>query len=250
VPHLSARIEELIALGVRRAATRTPYREPLVGYASAQDPGWLRLREVTEPTHLLPEELLPGARTVVAFFVPFGEAVVRANRRGSESAREWAVAYQETNQVINGIVESLREALAGRGVRSAAQPATHNWDEETLVSPWSHKSAAALAGLGSFGLHRLLITDRGCAGRCGSLVVDADLPATSRPQPERCRYFRDGGCGYCIEACPAGALSAAPAGEPNLDKRGCYSRLLEVKAQTGADCCGKCSVGPCALGPA
>jgi epoxyqueuosine reductase QueG len=205
---------------------------------------------VAEPDHLLPDDLLRGARTVVAFFVPFGEAVVRANRKGAKPAGEWAIAYQETNEVINAIVEELHNGLAGRGVRSAAQPATHNWDEETLASPWSHKSAAALGGLGSFGLHRLLITDRGCAGRCGSLVIDADLPATSRPQPERCRYFRDGGCGYCVEACPTGALSLAPADAPNLDKRRCYSRLLEVKAQTGADCCGKCSAGPCALGPA
>ncbi len=44
---------------------------------------------------------------------------------------------------------------------------------KTMACAWSHKSAAAIAGLGSFGLHRMLITDAGCAGRCGSLLGPA-----------------------------------------------------------------------------
>jgi epoxyqueuosine reductase QueG len=160
------------------------------------------------------------------------------------------VAYRETNQVVNQSVEALIAALAERGVRAAAQAATHNWDEQTLVSRWSHKSAAAIAGLGSFGLHRMLITDLGCAGRCGSLVIDAELPPTSRQQPERCRHFFGGGCGACVRACPAGALREAQPGEPNLNRRRCYERLLVVAARYGADCCGRCAVGPCALGSA
>jgi len=247
---LPAWIREFLADRVRSAGTRTRYREPLVGFADARDPAWARLREVAEPTHHLPEDLLPGARSVVAFFLPFAEEVVRANRRGPETAKEWAVAYQETNRIINQSVRDLVGALAGRGVRAAAQAATHNWDERTLVSRWSHKSAAAVAGLGSFGLHRLLITDRGCAGRCGSLVMAAEVAPTARPQPQRCRYFHNGGCRVCVRACPAEALEEGRPGEANLDKRRCYARLLEVAARFRADCCGKCAVGPCALGSA
>jgi hypothetical protein len=33
-------------------------------------------------------------------------------------------------------------------------PATYNFDPQTLVSRWSHKSVAVIAGLGSFGHHR------------------------------------------------------------------------------------------------
>lgn len=246
---LSSWVSSFLTRRVREADTRTRYRRPLVGFAAAEDPAWKRLREVAEPTHLLPRDLLPGARTVVAFFLPFAEAVVRANRTAQGTAEEWAVAYRETNQLINESVAALIEALAARGVRGAGQPATHNWDEQTLVSRWSHKSAAAIAGLGSFGLHRMLITDLGCAGRCGSLVIDADLPVTSREQPERCRYFHDGGCRVCVSACPVSALREAPFGEPNLDKRRCHARLLDVAKRFGADCCGKCAVGPCALRP-
>jgi len=250
LPDLSAYVREFVAERVRTAGTRTRYRESLVGFADARDPAWARLRELAEPTHLMPQELLPGARTVVAFFLPFAEAVVRANRRAADTAEEWAVAYQETNRVINETVAGLVAALEARGVRAAAQAATHNWDEQTLVSRWSHKSAAAIAGLGSFGLHRMLITDLGCAGRCGSLVIDADVSATARAQTERCRYFHGGSCRACVAACPGGALGEGPPGEANLDKRRCYARLLTVAERFGSDCCGKCAVGPCALGSA
>jgi epoxyqueuosine reductase QueG len=241
-------IEGFIVRAVAEAGTRTPYRRPLVAFAAADDPAWVRLRETLVPSHVLPTELLPGARTVVAFFVPFGESVVRANRRAEDTAAEWAEAYRETNALINRITAGLKEALAERGVHTAAEPATHNFDPVTLEARWSHKSAAAIAGLGAFGLHRMLITEAGCAGRCGSLVVDAELQPTPREDRERCLFFREGRCGACAAACPAAALRQGNPGEDNLDKPRCYGRLLEVEARLGTDCCGKCAVGPCALG--
>jgi epoxyqueuosine reductase len=249
-------IETFIEQRVASADTITRYRRPLVGFASAADPMWERLKAVAEPTHLLPEDLLPGARTVIAFFVPFDESVADANRRDEATAREWAIAYTETNRLINRIADELKAELAVRGVRSAGQPSTHNWNPETLVSAWSHKSAAAIAGLGSFGLHRMLITDLGCAGRCGSLVIDAALDPTSRRQVERCLYFHDGSCGLCVEAFPAGALRIPAADEMNLDKFRCYDHILHratrhLELPESADCCGKCATaGPCALGSA
>jgi hypothetical protein len=53
-----------------------------------------------------------------------------------------------------------------------------------------------------------------------------------------------------VAACPVGALREAERGAFNLDKRRCHARLLETASRNGADCCGKCAVGPCALGSA
>lgn len=235
------------------ADTETHYRLPLVGFADAADPRFAQLREIVEPTHWLPSDLLPGARSAVAFFLPFAEDIVEANRAHPRHvAREWAVAYLETNALINEINQRLILALAQQGVRAAAQPATHNWDPVTLVSRWSHKSVAAIAGLGDFGLHHMLITDAGCAGRCGSLVVDATLEPTLVPGTsarQRCRYFHDGSCKVCVERCPTGALT-----ETRLDKQRCYVWLQQVgdhfQGLGLADVCGKCATGPCACGPA
>ena len=249
---LEAFIISFVRHEVAQAGTATRYRQPLVGFADAADPRFLQLRKVAEPTHLLPADLLPTARSVVSFFLPFAEEIVEANRAHPyEVAREWALAYVETNALINRIARRLIAALAERGVRTAAEPATHNWDPVTLISRWSHKSVAAIAGLGSFGLHHMLITDLGCAGRFGSLVVDAVLEPTAGPEeplPVRCPYFHDRSCRVCVERCPVGALT-----EGGLDKHRCHERLLQVAEQFRelgfADVCGKCATGPCAFEP-
>ena len=111
------------------------------------------------------------------------------------------------NALIERIASRLIETLADHGVRAAAAPATHNYDPEDLICRWSHKSVAVIAGLGSFGLHRMVITDSGCAGRFGSLVIDTELRFTSPPVRERCLYFHDGSCWECITRCPVNALS-------------------------------------------
>jgi epoxyqueuosine reductase QueG len=192
--------------------------------------------------------MLPGARTVVSFFLPFAAWVVEANAVDRHRvAREWPVAYLETNALIERIAGRLIEALADRGVRAAAAPATHNYDPESLICRWSHKSVAVIAGLGSFGLHRMVITDSGCAGRFGSLVIDADLSFPSRPAVERCLYFHDRSCWECISRCPVSALTMDGA----IDKQKCNHRLLGLAKGVGgeevADACGKCAIGPCSL---
>jgi epoxyqueuosine reductase QueG len=233
---------------VAQAGTETAYRQPLVGFAAANDPRFVELRRTVEPTHLLPRDLLPGARAVISFFLPFDPAVVEANARERKAvAREWAVAYVETNDLIRHITARLTAVLAEQGVRAAAEPATGNFDPETLVSTWSHKSVAVIAGVGSFGLHHLIITDAGCAGRFGSLVIDAPVPVKAAEPKERCLYFYDGSCLECVQRCPVEALDES--GE--IDKRACWSRCVEVgatyRALGRAHCCGKCSYGPCAL---
>ena len=247
-------ITDTIKRQVNEAETVTEYREPLVGFAAAGDPRFADLRRVAAPTHMVPEDMLPGAQSVVAMFLPFAAAVVEANAQEKKRvAREWATAYTETNALISRITAHLVELLAERGVRAAAEPPTHNFDPVTLVSRWSHKSVAIIAGLGSFGLHHLVITDAGCAGRFGRLVIDAKLPPTAAEPRERCLYFHDGSCLECVMSCPVAAL-----GEDNeIDKQACWRRLQKVAGELGgldgmglADACGKCSCGPCALEPA
>ena len=231
------------------AGTVTEYRRPLVGFASAADPRFRELQRIVEPTHLLPEDMLPGARAVVSFFLPFAGWVIEANARDrSWVAREWPVAYMETNALIERITAHLIDTLAEQGIRAAAAPATHNYDPVTLVCRWSHKSVAVIAGLGSFGLHRMVITDSGCAGRFGSLVIDHELEVAPIAAKERCLHFFDGSCHECVSRCPVNALCM----DGSLDKQRCNHRLLGLAKQLGsgsvADACGKCAIGPCSLG--
>jgi epoxyqueuosine reductase QueG len=174
--------------------------------------------------------------------------VAEANAKERDQvAREWAVAYVETNALIGRITDELARELRQWGVRAIAEPATHNYDPVTFVSRWSHKSVAVLTGIGSFGLHHLVITDAGCAGRFGSLVIDAELPVEGRSPIERCLYFHDGSCLECVMRCPAGALDP----ETGIDKQRCSDRCHQFSEQFKdlgrAGVCGKCTFGPCAL---
>lgn len=245
---MSNNIQELIIKTinetVQTSENNTAYREPLAGFARADDPLFSELKKAVGPGHLLPRDVLPEAATVAAFYIPFTRELVETNKKHPYVAREWAVAYIETNSLISLCCERLVQELAEQGIKAAWVQPTHNFDPVKLVSYWSHKHAAYICGLGTFGLHHLLITPRGCAGRLGSLVLDRPLPPTARPEAENCRYLREGKCLACVKACPAGALTVE-----GLDKQKCYRRLLEVDAHYSdlglCDVCGKCATGPC-----
>ncbi len=243
-------IKETIIYEVNNNEFVTLYRDPIIGYLAADDPGFADLSEWTRFDHLMPSDLLPGARTVVCFFLPFAPEIAVANAQEEEQvAREWAVAYQDTNTLIGQINSRLIEELSQNGIHAAAQPATGNFYESELRSHWSHKSIAVLAGIGSFGLHQLVITDAGCAGRFGSFVIDAKLPVDPPERKERCEYFEFGTCTDCVDACPVNAISED---EP-LDRRACWMQCRKngidfLNVGDEIKVCGKCAVlGPCAL---
>jgi len=227
------------------AGAATRWRPALVGIAAASDPMFRQLRAVVGPTHALPDDLLPGARSVVAFFLPFAREVGRGNYAGRLASDGWATAYLETNQLIGEICEAVRRHLEALGHRAHATPATHNFDPVNLVSDWSHRHVAVIAGLGTLGLHNLLITARGSCGRLGSLITTAALEPDARPVEEACLSKRGGACQRCIHRCVGQALEA-----DRFDRRRCKEILEEnERARPGprrADVCGKCLVKvPC-----
>jgi epoxyqueuosine reductase QueG len=241
-------ITETVCSVVADADTVTPYRTPLVGFASARDPRFGDLNLHIGPCQMLPTDLLPEARTVISYFVPFGEQVVEANRsRRSRVATEWAVAYIETNALLVRVCEALSRTLEGLGYRAAAEPPTGKFDRKTLKSCWSHKSVAVIAGLGTFGLHHMVITEAGCAGRFGSLVTNAEIAPGPRSVRQYCAHLRGETCEDCVSMCPVGALD----GEGKINTGICWDRCTAVADRIGgeqrAEVCGKCAVGRCAL---
>ncbi len=235
-------ITHLVSAWTASAGTVTRYRAPLVAFARADDPRFDELLSLV-PGHLHPRDLLPDARSVCVFFLPFSRSVVAANIHGDLASEAWARAYVETNALLADICEQLTNELGKRDILAAWAPPTHNFDPVRLVSTWSHKSVGAIAGLGQFGHHHMLITQAGCAGRLGSIVLDVDVPPTSVGDGAYCSYDR--GCRACIRRCPAGALT-----ELGLDRARCYTQCLENDAlfqHWVATVCGKCITAPCAL---
>lgn len=219
------------------------YRAPLIGYASAKDEVFLQTKAIVGEKYILPEGLLPGAKTVVAFFLPFKKEIVFGNRQGNMPSRQWAQAYQTTNNLINNICRELNSQLAEKGVKSAWLLPTYEFDQKKLMAQWSHKHAAFACGLGTFGRNQLFLTARGCAGRIGSMVLDIELaPDTRNNELVACID----GCKYCMDICPVGALSNS-----GFDRHKCFAHCQAAdNSFPDLDCvevCGKCSTGPCAF---
>jgi epoxyqueuosine reductase QueG len=223
------------------------WRHAEIGFANAEDPVFLQLKQVIGMDHKLPKELLKKGNTVIAYFIPFNEKVVLSNSNGSEASREWAVAYIETNKLIIELNRFLANHLKKENYISFEIPPTHNFDKTTLKSYWSHKHVAYIAGLGKFGLHKMLITNKGCCGRLGSLITSAKIEPTKRSESECCLYFHNKSCNACIEKCVFDILNIN-----SFDRHKCYSVCLEngrVYSNLGlSDMCGKCACGvPCSL---
>ena len=229
--------------------TRTGWRDPVVGIARADDPLFAKLKDIISPTHALPGELVPGAKSVIAFFVPFAESVVKSNIAGEWSSAEWMAAYEDTNALIVDLSQHLFDVIMAAGYRASNLPPTYNYDEKNLRSDWSHRSVAYIAGVGTFGVNHMLITSAGCCGRIGSVITDLELESTPMLEQELCLFKRDGSCGACMRRCVTGAFSRE-GDEVGFNVRACnaqiYGKAYPNRQLPGSDTCGKCMVGvPC-----
>jgi len=150
------------------------------------------LKNISVPQIPLPHDFFQDVETVIAFFIPFEESVAESNFENRNCSKEWATSYIETNRLIYDLNRHIRDCLEIRGFDSAIIPATHNFDPELLISDWSHKHIAFIAGLGTLGTNNMLITEKGCCGRIGSIVTNAAVGRTLKNSHELCLYKYNG----------------------------------------------------------
>jgi len=235
---LAELIQRYVAEYPHKNNCRSRWQTPLTAFARADDPLFAILaKEISG--HYLPSDLLPEARSVVVYFIPFHKDIVRSNIFGEEVSSAWLWAYVETNRLIRDLNLFLQQRLQKENIRTKVLPATHNFKPDELISAWSHKHIGFIAGLGRFGLHQMLITKKGVCGRLGSIIIDILLNPTDRPEQEFCLERAGYLCAKCVRRCFTGALQ-----KEGLDKFGCYERLLlnakKFEGEGPADACGKC----------
>lgn len=192
------RVEEL---GISRI-----YDVPLVGVADALDPLFGKLQEplVVGEHHLFPRDWLPQAKTVISYFLPFSWEIREANRTEGLPATKWVYARIEGEAFNNALRKYLVEELSKDGGRALAPVLDPRFKVAAKRSNWSERHVAFIAGLGTFGLSKSLITQKGSAGRYGSVLTDREMAITTRPYEdvyEYCNY-----CYACIDRCPSGAI--------------------------------------------
>ena len=231
------------------------FDEPLYGYASSEDPLFTEAKkpEIIGAHFMIPSEWLSGAKTVISLFLPFTEQVRVANRENmSWPADEWLHARIEGQAFQNKICGFAEQMLQNEGFTALApminpryksgNPAeTDKTRQNCHSSNWSERHAAYIAGLGTFGLSKGLISLKGVAGRYISIITNACLEPDRRPYSGIYDYCI--GCGACIRNCPAGAISK----EDGKLHYPCSLFLDTVKEKHApAYGCGKCQVKvPC-----
>ncbi|MDR2143058.1 MAG: 4Fe-4S binding protein [Treponema sp.] len=207
-----------IALRPELAGMRI-FEEPIFGYADAGDPLFPELKkpEIIGGHFLLPEEWLPGAKTVISAFLPFTERVREGNRSsGKNPSAEWYHARIEGQDFQDAVCDRIKSLFEAEGVPCAAPMTDSRFARGTplvtdrnqqgyYTSNWSERHAAYICGLGTFGLSRGLITSRGIAGRFISVITAACFEPSPRSYSGVYEYCTR--CGACARNCPAGAIS-------------------------------------------
>ena len=212
---------------------RAIYDEPLIGFAAADDTLFEEYKkpEVIGPWHMSPEEWLPGSKCVVSLFFPFSEAVRKAHRESRGSiAFEWLWARVEGQALLDSMMKQAMQELESLGIRSVVPAIDGRFkamqggkggitgyeeiNENSFGSTWSERHAAYACGLGTFGLSKGIITEKGMAGRFASIIIDLELEADPRPYSGVYDYCTK--CGACIRRCPVNAITMEKGKDHNI----------------------------------
>jgi len=225
------------------------WREPIIEIISAKNEKLRELKQIVSLDHFMPYDILPDSKSIISFFIPFSENIAKSNINGTMASKEWAQAYIKTNDLIKVINDKTEELMDKNGYKTGKIPATHNFNEKTLISNWSHRHIAFIAGIGTFGINNMLITKKGCCGRLGSIIISYELNnyKDTGKVKEKCLNKLNGNCGICQKRCIASAYKNNSF-NGNICHRQCLENA-EYNKETGyADVCGKCLVGlPCSI---
>jgi len=218
------------------------FGEPLVGFADGDDAIFQDYKAIMGDFHLTPREALekhlkpkkgkekcPANVSVISFVLPATYKTRLSNRRETLIASpRWNHTRFLGQDFINELSRHIVSLLEGLGCQALAPEIADffGWKDfaSGLASNWSQRHIAYAAGLGTFSLSDGLITPKGIAMRCGSVVTDVKLPPNPRDYENyraNCLFYWDGSCRRCIERCPADAIS-----EQGHDKNKCREFLF------------------------
>ena len=238
------------------------YRHPIFAVADAGDPGFkeIKRQSVVGEHHFMPEDWLPGAKSVISVFLPFSYATVEANKKDPiVPAIEWVYTRVDGQRFLLALGEKIRDALIAEGYRAVtpytedryimqtskeAEPGTEH--VPPYSTNWSERHVAVVTGLGTFGMSTNFISKAGCAGRLVSVVTDWDIEPDARDYDDWLGYCDR--CGACIRKCRGQAHYTDRHGKDH-EKCAAFIRMAceNLAPRYG---CGKCQSGlPCDYQP-
>jgi epoxyqueuosine reductase QueG len=233
----------------------------LVGFVTGNDPIFNKYKEIIGEFYLTPKEaytwyceknnssISTEKLSVVAYILPINMKTKEENFKYSKEmpSERWANTRLYGEQANMRIQEYLIDELKKEGIDSMAptnERKLFKVNRRIWASNWSHRHCCYAAGLGSFGISDGFINARGKAMRCGSIIVNYDLPSDAANRPlDPYEYCIN--CGDCITRCPIKAITF----ENRHDKIACSKHVTGtvpyINENYGINiyCCGLCQVG-------
>ena len=225
---------------------------PLVVFGNASDGLFNEFKspEIIGNDFLPPAEWLPDAGTVISVFFPYTTEVRVSNAKSYEwPSNEWLHGRYEGQMFLQSAISFLAGEIKKAGYNVIVPADDDKYFNKSIevdgnkkyTSSWSERHVAYACGLGTFGLSKGLITEKGMCGRFGSLITDLDLPKDTRKYKEPYEYCTM--CGICVSHCPINAISLKDGKNSVL----CMEFLNKVSEKCSPRYgCGKCQVNvPC-----
>ena len=251
---------------LKNPANDKAWADPLVGFSRGDDPLYASYKKHVGPFHWTPLEAFTLAcseftgsadqLTVICWILPqTDQSKADLRKETAYPSESWVRARIFGEEANVALRRHVVATLAAAGVEAVAPMLVPHWTTKMserfgFASTWSERHAAHASGLGTFGLTDALITARGQAMRCGSVIAGIQIPPTPRPYTDHhayCLFYSRGTCGKCIQRCPVDAVT--PSGH---DKGKCRAYLDMTKTYVPAHFgfegygCGFCQTGvPC-----
>lgn len=217
------------------------WEEPIVGFADANSDYINNLKNVVLDSHHLPSDFLENPTIIVSYFLPFKRQIGKSNKSEGAPSETWVKSYIVTNKMAEDINEHIVDEIKKLGYNAVNPVNAGTFDRDILKSRWSQRHIAYAAGLGTFGINNLLITEKGSCGRYFSVITNLDVEADTLVEEDRCMYKIDKSCSVCVKRCKKEALTYE-----GFDRFKCSEVCQANKEAMGASVCGKCAVElPC-----
>ena len=188
-----------------------------------------------------PASIMIGSKTAIVLGIPISNTTLQ-----TAPSIAYNHAYKNINAMLDMAAQRITMELMDRGYEAMPIPRDgyHGITglRDTASAFFSHRHAAYLAGMGTFGVNNVIITPKnGPRIRWVTILTDAELPSGTPMEKEVCIH-----CNRCVKACPQNALK--PGNYPNniTDKELCIDRS-EMLARQGISPCGLC-VAACPVG--
>lgn len=184
---------------------------------------------VPEPFH--PDSIFPEAQAAVVIGLPVHLPVL-------ESAP--SIWYREEYKTVNSLLDQytwrIASVLNDQGYSSVSIPRDGYGSIKVLqknpVSFFSHRHAAVLAGLGTFGRNNMVLTRSwGPRVRFGTILTSARIE--SSPLMESSLCIR---CDACVHACPVHALEEEDYPDSRTNKKACADRSAGLNEEYRSPC--------------